>query len=108
LTPILAGAQILKSSLKEEIDSQLIKDYITIIERQAKNMEKLLDDLLDISRIDRKKITLNKELVDIALIVKRATEATLPLLKEKIQVYLTYKYIRGRNRYWIEYNKTFC
>jgi CheY-like chemotaxis protein len=45
-------------------------------------MVRLIDDLLDVSRITRGKLELRKSLVDLAEIVRNATEATRPLIEE--------------------------
>ncbi len=54
-----------------------------VIERQIRHMTRLIDDLLDISRINQGKIQLHKEAVDLAAIVLRAVEVTRPLLEER-------------------------
>jgi PAS domain S-box-containing protein len=54
-----------------------------VVERQAKHMTRLLDDLLDVSRITRGKITLTRETVELATLVTRALETTQPLIQER-------------------------
>jgi signal transduction histidine kinase/ActR/RegA family two-component response regulator len=54
-----------------------------IIERQLAQLTRLVDDLLDISRITRGKITLAKEVVDLAALVTRAVETAQPLIEER-------------------------
>jgi signal transduction histidine kinase/DNA-binding response OmpR family regulator len=51
-----------------------------VIERQVQHMVRLVDDLLDVSRITRGMIHLQMELVDIATVVDRAVETCRPLL----------------------------
>jgi PAS domain S-box-containing protein len=48
----------------------------SIIDRQAEHMSRLVDDLLDVSRITRGTIELRRERVDLAAVVKGAVEAT--------------------------------
>ena len=50
-------------------------DAAPVIQRQLDHMVRLIDDLLDVSRITRGKITLKKEAVRLADIVDRAVEA---------------------------------
>jgi len=58
-----------------------------IIERQAKHMARLLDDLLDVSRITRGKFELRKEDVDLRAPITAALESSAPRLRERdIQV----------------------
>jgi signal transduction histidine kinase/CheY-like chemotaxis protein len=54
-----------------------------IIDRQTQNLARLIDDLLDVSRISRDKISLRKEHVDATVILNRAVAAVRPLIDEK-------------------------
>jgi len=56
-----------------------------VIERQLKHMIRLVDDLLDVSRIARGKIVLVSERVNVAEIVAAAVETVQPLLEQKHQ-----------------------
>jgi PAS domain S-box-containing protein len=51
-----------------------------MIERQVETLVRLVDDLLDVSRISRGKINLEKQPVDVALIVARAVESSRPII----------------------------
>ncbi|WP_437580964.1 ATP-binding protein [Sorangium sp. So ce887] len=50
--------------------------HIEVIARQTKTLMRLVDDLLDVSRITRRKIELRKERIDIGAAVSRALEST--------------------------------
>ncbi|MFZ6647064.1 ATP-binding protein [Undibacterium sp. TJN25] len=54
-----------------------------IIERQAKHLVALVDDLLDVSRVAQGKISLRKTNVEVSDIIARAVETASPLLEEK-------------------------
>jgi signal transduction histidine kinase len=56
-----------------------------IIDRQLKQLVRLLDDLLDISRITRGKIELRQERISIAEVVRRAVETSQPQLVQRQQ-----------------------
>ena len=56
-----------------------------VIERQLKHMIRLVDDLLDVSRIARGKIVLLSEPVKLAEVVAAAVEIVQPLLEQKRQ-----------------------
>jgi CheY-like chemotaxis protein/two-component sensor histidine kinase len=56
---------------------------LTMMERQLQHMARLLDDLLDVSRISRGKITLHRERVDIRHVVDAAVEASRPLIEQR-------------------------
>jgi PAS domain S-box-containing protein len=51
-----------------------------IIERQVEHLTRLVDDLLDVSRITLGKVKLQKERVELATIVSRAVEASRPAI----------------------------
>jgi CheY-like chemotaxis protein/two-component sensor histidine kinase len=53
-----------------------------VIDRQVQQMTRLVDDLLDVSRISRGKIELRKEQVDLARVVSSAVEASRPLIEK--------------------------
>ncbi len=57
-----------------------------LMARQVEHMARLVDDLLDVSRITRGKIALNLEPVDLATIVSRAVEASQPNIDARHQV----------------------
>jgi signal transduction histidine kinase/CheY-like chemotaxis protein len=53
-----------------------------VIERQVQHLSRLVDDLLDVSRITRGMIDLRKEPVELRWAVEQAVEATRPLIEE--------------------------
>jgi PAS domain S-box-containing protein len=54
-----------------------------VIERQVMHMSRLLDDLLDVSRITRGRLELKRTTVELAAVLDAAIEAARPLLDEK-------------------------
>ena len=56
-----------------------------IIERQVKHLARLIDDLLDVSRITRGKIELRRERIDASPVINSAVDAVRPLIEEKKQ-----------------------
>lgn len=78
LAPIMMSLDILKIKNKGDLPNEL-----HIIDRQAKHLAQLVDDLLDISRITAGKTTLKNELVDLNDVLARAIENCTPLLNEK-------------------------
>jgi CheY-like chemotaxis protein len=63
----------------------LLERATAIVERQARHLGRLLDDLLDVSRITRGRIDLRWETVSLAEAVGRAVEAARPLVDERRQ-----------------------
>lgn len=60
-----------------------------VIARQVKHMARLVDDLLDVSRIARGKVELAREVVELADVVAKAVEMIRPLLDERGHVITT-------------------
>lgn len=56
-----------------------------VIERQVRYVERLIQDLLDVSRVTQGKIELRKEFVELSEVLKSSIEATLPLFRQKKQ-----------------------
>ena len=56
---------------------------LTLLKRQTKQLTRLVDDLLDISRIARGRIALEEEPVEIGTIIAQAVETVQPLIREK-------------------------
>ena len=54
-----------------------------VINRQVKHLTRLIDDLLDVSRITRGKVQLRKEQIDAYPIITDALEAIRPLIKQR-------------------------
>jgi signal transduction histidine kinase/DNA-binding response OmpR family regulator len=77
LAPICNGLQILRLRAGDQADQGRVRD---IIERQVQQLVRLVDDLLDISRITQGKIRLQTEAVDLATVVSRAIETSHPLI----------------------------
>jgi PAS domain S-box-containing protein len=77
LAPVSNAVILLKS--KGE-DPQMREWASTIIERQAQSMARMLDDLLDVSRITRGTLTLQKQRVNLASVLDNAVEVAQPIL----------------------------
>ncbi|MEX0717668.1 MAG: PAS domain S-box protein [Planctomycetaceae bacterium] len=69
LAPIRSGLDILRM----EPNGQ--KETVELMQRQVEHLVRLVDDLLDVSRIMRGKVELRRQPTRIATIVQRATEA---------------------------------
>jgi signal transduction histidine kinase len=63
----------------------LLEQARAMMERQVRHMVRLIDDLLDISRITRGKMRLQKSDVDLALIVQDAVDTVRPFIHESQQ-----------------------
>jgi len=54
-----------------------------VVDRQAAQLSRMIDDLLDVSRITRGKITLRQVPLNLAAVIVRAIEVNLPLIKAR-------------------------
>jgi PAS domain S-box-containing protein len=80
LAPIVTSAALLR---RPGIPATAVEHAAGIVERQARSLARLLDDLLDVSRITRDRIELRWTVLSVADAVERALEATRPLLDER-------------------------
>jgi PAS domain S-box-containing protein len=80
LAPIVSAIQLLKL----RGDKRSAREH-EVIERQVKQMIRLVDDLLDVSRISRGKIELKKARIDVRDALAKAIEIALPLFERKQQ-----------------------
>ena len=78
LSPILTALQLMK--LRGEPGSERER---TVIERQVSHLTRLVDDLLDVSRIARGRVELKTEIVEVAEVVAKAIEMASPLLEQR-------------------------
>jgi PAS domain S-box-containing protein len=83
LAPIVTSAALLR---RPGIPATVVEHSAGIVERQARSLARLLDDLLDVSRITRDRIELRWIVLSIADAVERALEATRPLIDERRHV----------------------
>lgn len=80
LAPIAAAAELLSMG---RLDVERTKQTSGIIRRQAKHMIGLVDDLLDVSRVTRGLVTLNKAQIDAKKILTDAVEQIRPLIESR-------------------------
>ena len=80
LAPIAAAADVLTIG---KPDAARIRDVTAIIARQARHMTGLIDDLLDVSRVTRGQITLNRAPAALATLVAEAVEQVRPQLEAR-------------------------
>jgi PAS domain S-box-containing protein len=59
-----------------------VKTATAIIDRQVSVMVRLIDDLLDVSRLGRNKLDVRKERLELASVVSSAVESSRPLIQQ--------------------------
>jgi GAF domain-containing protein len=77
LAPIVTALRLI--SLKDGAGS---REY-QIIERQVVHLMRLVDDLLDVSRITRGKVEMRRDALEVSKIVANAVEVAGPLIEER-------------------------
>jgi signal transduction histidine kinase len=82
LAPIRTAAEILARTLPEEADTYAV---VNMLRRQASQLTRLVDDLLDVSRISQGRIELKRETLNVASLIDQAFETVGPLFQEKRQ-----------------------
>jgi signal transduction histidine kinase len=77
LAPIRNGLLI----LRRENDEAMVEQIHSMMERQLEHMVRLVDDLLDLSRITTAKVELRKERIELAGAVQDAVDSSRPLIE---------------------------
>jgi PAS domain S-box-containing protein len=77
LAPIMTAAQLLRMG---RLDEKSVSNASEIIVRQATHMTDLVNDLLDVSRVTRGLVALEKDELDLNVIVAAAVEQVRPLV----------------------------
>jgi PAS domain S-box-containing protein len=78
LAPIVTAAEMIRLVVPAH---PMLDRYRAIIDRQARNLARIVDDLLDVSRITRGTTPLRREIVGLDAVVHSAVEAARPLLE---------------------------
>lgn len=97
LTPILNASVLLSRKLGQQPE---LRSHLAMLDRQAHQLTRLVDDLLDISRISRGRITLEHRPLEFGEVVAQAIESVEPLMFEKRHRFIVIKaesqlYVRG-------------
>ncbi len=79
LAPISTAAQIWRSKAPPVSELRWATD---VVDRQVQQMARLVDDLLDVSRISRGKVELRKERLELATVVSSALDTSRPLVEK--------------------------
>ncbi len=80
LAPIRNAGELLSRSLPSDTRAQAA---VEIVKRQVSHLTRLVDDLLDVSRITQGRIELRRRPVPLSEVISQALETVEPLLREK-------------------------
>jgi PAS domain S-box-containing protein len=78
LSPIVSALQVVKAQAPDAFPNER-----AIIERQVQHVVRLVDDLLDVSRITRGKIELERRRLELSEVVAQALEMSGPLFQQR-------------------------
>ncbi|RYZ38620.1 MAG: response regulator [Myxococcaceae bacterium] len=78
LAPILTALQLMR--LRGDTAAERER---TLIERQVTHLVRMVDDLLDVSRVTRGKVTLKRERTTLTDVLAKAIEQTSPLIEQR-------------------------
>ncbi len=78
LSPILVALELMRLKGVDHV----LREH-AVIERQARHLVRLVDDLLDVARIAQGKVVLQRERVELAPLVTQAVETVSPLLEAR-------------------------
>jgi PAS domain S-box-containing protein len=80
LAPLINAVQIIRMTAK---DSPEVDTSLRTIERQVESLQRLVGDLLDLSRIGAGKVDIHKETLAIHEVIGRAVESARPAVRER-------------------------
>lgn len=87
LAPLSFAAEILSRTGETPEEQARRERALRVIERQIAHMVRLIDELLDLSRITHGKLDLRRERVSLAAVIESALETAGPLLLDRRQAF---------------------
>jgi two-component system, chemotaxis family, CheB/CheR fusion protein len=82
LAAIHTSVEILKPARRAELDEPQLSHCREVIGRQAENLRRLVDDLLQVTRVTQGRIELRREPVELARVVAHAVEQSRDLIDQ--------------------------
>jgi PAS domain S-box-containing protein len=80
LAPISVAAELLGRRARE---AEQVERVAAVIQRQVKHLTGLVDDLLDVSRVTRGLVVIDRQHVDLRTILAQAVEQVMPLINAR-------------------------
>lgn len=104
-TPLTTLRGYTETILHEELTSEQLHDFLSVIERETKNLSRLVDDLLELARIENEKDFVNKEKVALGPLVSEAL-GRVEVVRSRFKTRLEYTGTAGElyvfgNREWL-------
>jgi signal transduction histidine kinase len=92
LSPIVTGLELFRQA---GIETDALKRVHASMERQTQHLVRLVDDLLDVSRVSQGKIELRTECLDLSPLLRQALDSVRPLIEERKHELLCEEVDRG-------------
>jgi PAS domain S-box-containing protein len=80
LAPVLNSVHVLRQAPD---DPSVVQFAGNMVERQVRHMARLIDDLLEVTRLTHGKVRLRPERVELGALAERAAESVRPLMEER-------------------------
>lgn len=80
IAPLIHAVEVLKLQTPQYPE---IRSSVELLERQAAQLRHLIEDLLDLSRIEHGKIELNASSIDLCEVVRRSADSVRPLMRQR-------------------------
>ena len=80
LAPVLNSVQVLRQAPH---DPSLVEFAGSLVERQVLHMARLIDDLLDVTRLTHGKVQLRREQIDLSALARRSAESVQSLMCDR-------------------------
>ncbi len=82
LAAIKAYSETMLTTL-EDLDKNLLNDFLQVVYKESLHLESLLDELLDFAKIEQKALSLEKTKFDLAELVKEVVQSMTEFAKSK-------------------------
>jgi len=82
LNSIMSLSRVLIMQTKDKL-SEEEKDYLEIVERNGKQLLSLINDILDLSKIEAGKVDLNPEFISLNTLLGNIKDSFMPIVQEK-------------------------
>lgn len=96
LAPVLNSVHVLRQAPD---DPSLVQYAGNMVERQVRHMARLIDDLLDVTRLTHGKVRLRTERLELGTLAERAAESVRPLMEEQSHEFVL---VRCAESIWLE------
>ena len=83
LNAVLGWTQLIRMTERESLQNDRLREGIGVIERNVQSQLRLIEDLLDVSRIVTGKMRLDFQLIDFREVVQEAVKPLLPTAEAK-------------------------